>query len=66
MLNFVIISGKRSAEAEPWWGWGGVVLAPVVHAVGEDGKLVGTTNIKSFFSKGNVVISKEFVKNDFI
>merc|ERR1712136_216080 len=26
--------GKRSAEAEPWWGWGGVVLAPVVHAVG--------------------------------
>merc|ERR1711964_579628 len=26
--------GKRSAEAKPWWGWGGVVLAPVVHAVG--------------------------------
>merc|ERR1711872_450994 len=34
--------GKRSAEAEPWWGWGGAFLAPVVHPVGLGGKLVGT------------------------
>ena len=61
MPNFVIISGKRSAEAEPYYGYGFGVLAPVVHAVGEDGKLVGTTNFMSFLFLKNI-FPKSFLR----